>query len=199
MAAKHFRYYDDWKSEPLTCPSCGWTCTFEEGSVEHYDELMDSSCPVCPSLDAAMLAIVTYPTMDETAANRDKLSEGEKQNYQTRREFLARLDAQQLCDPKQLCDLEGDRLELSWNFVTNENGEHRNVIRWGDKVVWDEPATWEAYDRFEQVATILKAKYGRRLVDLEPTEASLLYLLGDSFSASAKIAQVRLRIRNNKL
>jgi hypothetical protein len=46
--AKQFAYYDDWKSEPLECPKCGWKGTFEEGGVEAHRELMDSSCPRCP-------------------------------------------------------------------------------------------------------------------------------------------------------
>jgi hypothetical protein len=61
MAARHFEYSDDWKTAELTCPECGWKGTFDEGSVEHHAELMDSSCPRCPLLEAPMLAIVNYP------------------------------------------------------------------------------------------------------------------------------------------
>ena len=72
MSARHFDYYSNWKTEVLTCPKCGWTGTFEQGSVEYYEELMDCSCPVCSWPEAPMLAIVSYPTMEETEANRDK-------------------------------------------------------------------------------------------------------------------------------
>ena len=41
--AKHFKYYDDWKSFILECPNCGWSGTFEQGAVEYYNELMDCS------------------------------------------------------------------------------------------------------------------------------------------------------------
>ena len=86
MAARHFGFYDDWKNELLTCPTCGWVGNFEQGSVEYHDELMDSSCPACPYPDAPMLAIVTFPTMEETAANCDKLTEKQKQEFRSRRE-----------------------------------------------------------------------------------------------------------------
>jgi hypothetical protein len=41
------------------------------------------------------------------------------------------------------------------------------------------------------VAAILKEKYGARLLDLRPTERSLLYLWGDKLGAPAKIAEFR--------
>ena len=73
-----FRYYDDWRSAVLTCPRCGWTGTFEHGSVEHYSELFDCSCPSCPWLDSPMLAIVSYPTAAEEEQNRENLRDGER-------------------------------------------------------------------------------------------------------------------------
>ena len=78
MAAKHFSYYDDWKNEILICPNCGWSGTFMQGSVELYSELMDSSCPVCEYLESPMLAITSFPTLEEMEANFDRLSEEEK-------------------------------------------------------------------------------------------------------------------------
>ena len=56
--------YDDphLKTEILTCPQCGWRGTFDEGDIEFYEALMDSSCPKCESLEAPVLAIVSYQT-----------------------------------------------------------------------------------------------------------------------------------------
>jgi len=62
MSAKQFRYYDNWKTEVLTCPKCGWSGTFDQGSVDYHDEVMDSSCPVCPWPNDPMLAIVSGST-----------------------------------------------------------------------------------------------------------------------------------------
>jgi hypothetical protein len=71
MSARHFdHYFDDlWKTEVLECPKCHWLGTFEQGTVEYFDQLMDCHCPRCSSLEAPMLAIVSYPTLEELRAN----------------------------------------------------------------------------------------------------------------------------------
>lgn len=53
----HFRYNDDWETALLECPACGWRGAFKEGSVGHYADLMDCSCPMCPG--ERRLAIVS--------------------------------------------------------------------------------------------------------------------------------------------
>ena len=60
-----YNYNDDWKNEILKCPKCGWEGTFEQGSVEHHQDLMDCSCPDCDYLETPMLAIVSYPTSEQ--------------------------------------------------------------------------------------------------------------------------------------
>ena len=72
--ARHFGYYDDWKSAVLKCAQCGWTGTFQQGSVAHFEELIDASCPVCDT----MLAIVSYPTTKESEKNWDQLTGEQK-------------------------------------------------------------------------------------------------------------------------
>ena len=87
MPARHFAYYSEWESEILTCPNCGWRGTFIDGDTEHYEQLMDTSCPQCD--DAPMLAIVSYPTREETRANLDKLSPEEQQRFMGLSEITA--------------------------------------------------------------------------------------------------------------
>jgi len=82
---KRFKYFDNWKTEILTCPKCGWKGIFEEGEVEYHGVLMDSSCPDCDWLSSPMLAIVRYPSMQETEANWDKLNDDEKQELLAKR------------------------------------------------------------------------------------------------------------------
>jgi len=77
---KRFKYFDNWKTEILTCPKCGWEGTFEEGEREYHGVLMDSSCPHCDWFSSPMLAIVRYPSMQEAEDNWDKLSDEEKQD-----------------------------------------------------------------------------------------------------------------------
>lgn len=52
-------------------------------------------------------------------------------------------------------------------------------------------AVYEGYERFEEVAHILKERYGAALRDLVPTAASATYLYGDSLKASDRIARFR--------
>jgi hypothetical protein len=66
---KHFNYYDDWRSAELECPKCHWKGKFGEGSVEHYSELQDCSCPRCDFDASPTLAKVSYPTLDEMLAS----------------------------------------------------------------------------------------------------------------------------------
>lgn len=113
---RHFGYYEDWKSAVLECPNCGWKGTFEQGAVEYYSELMDCSCPACDSRSAPMLAIVSYPTVEESKANWDKLSASEKEEVNARTRFQSKCEASRLESAAQLPDLEGSSLTLTWDF-----------------------------------------------------------------------------------
>jgi len=175
----HFAWYDDWKTPVLTCPRCGWQGTFNEGAVEEHDQLMDSSCPKCWKL----VAIVLYPTIAESRANWDKLSDVEKQ-------WVDGLDA-----AKQAFDA----AKLLWDFETDNQGNSLTVIRRCDDIeidrtIWREMAVFEGYKRFERVAAILKDKYGSRLKELAPTPRSTLYLYGDSLTASDIVKRMREKL-----
>ncbi len=65
--------YDDpnWKTELLTCPQCGWQGTFNDGDIEFHEAIMDSSCPKCESLDAPVLAIVSYQTTSKESPTKN--------------------------------------------------------------------------------------------------------------------------------
>ena len=69
--SRHFSYYDEWQSVELECPTCHWRGKFKDGSVGYYAELMDSSCPKCGFFDAPILAIVSYPTLEEMGSSGD--------------------------------------------------------------------------------------------------------------------------------
>lgn len=200
MTAKQFTFYDDWKNEVLTCPNCGWSGTFEHGAVDYSRELMDSSCPECKYLNAPMLAIVSFPTLEETEANFDRLSENEKAELARRKQFISEFESRCLKSPDQLPDLLGAKIILSWDFVENEKPEgcKTTIIRHDEHVVWSEPALWEGYGRFRDVARILMKKYGKRLGDVIPTAASQMYLYGDSSSASGQVERARAEIESER-
>ncbi len=194
MSAKNFGYYDDWKTDILTCPKCGWSGTFEQGDVEYHSELMDSSCPVCQWPDAPMLAIVSYPTIEEDEAHFDKLSDKEKATLAERKRFIAEANKTSLKSPDELPDLSASEIVLSWDFREDEEGKKWTDICFGRQVLWSELAVYEGAERFEEVIGILKQKYGSRLLDVVPTDASIIYLYGDDLSAIPLIDHLRANL-----
>jgi len=194
--AKHFGYYDDWKSAALECPRCGWKGTFDQGSVEYYKELMDSSCPRCDCHDAPILAIVSYPTTEESRANWGKLSDEERRGVEERERFLANFAARKLRDPSQLPDIESPSFILHWDLFDAEP-DCETLIKHGETVIFREPAIYEGYERFIDVAKILRARYGSALCDLVPTDRSETYLYGDRLSSPETVAEARRKIFSN--
>lgn len=190
---KHFNYYDDWKSAVLECPRCHWSGKFTDGSVGYYRALMDSSCPKCDFAHAPMLATVNYPTLEEMRTSGDPsaiLQAGMME--QIRKVF----EAQKLKSSDQLPDLDVPSFELVWDFI-EVHDEHRTVLRYGDRVLFWEPAVWEGYQRFEEVCKIVRDKYGSKVTDLVPTRASELYLWGDVISAPDYVTKVRREVFGN--
>lgn len=186
MSAKHFGYYDTWKTEKLTCPKCGWSGTFEQGSVEHHHELMDSSCPVCDWSEAPMLAIVSFPNVQETEAHLNALSESEQGSLPIKLKSLA-----------DLPDLSSSPIVLKWHLEEDQVGDHWTVISHEGKLIWSEPAVWEGYERFVEIVAILKRKYGERLVDVVPTNVSERYLFGDNVISSDVVERTRASLRDH--
>jgi hypothetical protein len=91
-----------------------------------------------------------------------------------------------LYSPRQLPDLDGESMALTWD----QDGAD-SIVRYGQLTVWREQSGWEVYDRFEEIALILKQKYGSRLVDLVPTPNSRYALLGDSSAAIFHVDSAR--------
>jgi len=193
MSARRFNYFDSWKSEILECPKCHWRGTFEQASVEYYDELMDCHCPNCHIFDAPMLAIVSYPTLEQLRANQDKPGI---------REYVERIDAgldkfarEKLRGPEQLPEISDESFTLMWDFEDHGLDDKRTFIKQEDAIIFSEPARWQAYEPFAEVTEILKAKYGHRLKDLVPTPSSEDWLYGDKLSAADYVDSVRYNIR----
>ena len=97
-----------------------------------------------------------------------------------------------LYSPRQLPDLEGDSLTLTWDQI-----EADSIITHGDQIVWRERTGWEVYDRFEAITEILRYKYGRRLVDVVPTERRLYALYGDTTRAWFHVDAARQSLKED--
>jgi hypothetical protein len=82
-----------------------------------------------------MLAIVPYPTLEESAQNWDKLTDKEKQEVTARKNWLARYEAASLKSVGQLPELEGDELSLEWGMIEAKSGQKVTLIRHGAREV----------------------------------------------------------------
>ena len=148
--------------------------------------------PRCAWPDAPMLAIVSYPTLEESEAHIDSLTESEKASLARRKQFLGRFEGGKLKSPSDLPDGQLPRIVLSWDF---DEDKQATVIKHEDRIIWSEAAVWEGAERFVEVVGILKEKYGRRLYDVVPTDASGLYLYADRLSSIGAVERTRANIR----
>lgn len=109
-----------------------------------------------------------------------------------RRTRNGEIQAFPLYSPHQLPDLDGEEMVFTWD----QDGAD-SIIRYGEVIVWRERTGWEVYDRFTDIAQILKHKYGSRLIDLVPTPNSRYALLGDSSAATFHVDSAREALRRD--
>ena len=184
--AEHVGYWAYDRDAPLAC-GCGWSGAGADNE-EHSRELLDVRCPACGTI----LLIVPYPTIEETraaAAAGNARAQADLPTVAAREARLARAERLALADPSQLPDLPGESIRIAWDFEAGD-GEHWTVLRHDGREIWRELAYYEGYKRFEAVLVILRERYGSRLVELSPTDASSLYLYGDSISASETVRRL---------
>lgn len=69
------QYYDDWREKRYKCSRCGWIGTGHKlAQGESFDALFELNCPVC----AKRVTTVSYPTIEQSRENWDKLSDADK-------------------------------------------------------------------------------------------------------------------------
>lgn len=177
-------FYEKWLEKEYVCGECAWHGTAKDTARGRmYREMfLDLCCPEC----SGFLDLIIFPAEKGCGSSREgmteeqlkALDEAEEQEKLYREQCLRSVD--QL--PEQP---EGD-LFLVWD---QEGGETQ--VRNGDIVIWSEPVAYEAFDRYERIALLLKEKYGERVKDLAPTDRSKLFLYGDYEPALAYLGKVR--------
>ncbi len=186
-------YYDNWRTDQYDCQSCKWRGTGGELSqgelAQTYFELL---CPVCEEY----VTLVMLPTLEESRANWDRLPEDERKHVEAIERRQTNFMARKLSEKSQLPDIETPSFVLHWDFVKT-GVDCETLIKHGDTIIFREPAFYEGYERFIEVAEILRARYGSALRDLIPTVNSGTYLDGDRLSASNIVDDARKRIFSN--
>ena len=174
-----------YKDLQYRCKHCAWQGMGGELEYgEEFDQLVELDCPVCQT----KVSFVMYPTLAESRDNWAHLSDSEKAQVEQIENAQARFNALCLKSPEQLPRIDQLFFRLTWDF---ENDEDMTLLKYEDAVIYREPAVYEGFERFEEVARILKLRYGNALKDLVPSPASETYLYGDSLTASDRINNFR--------
>lgn len=181
-------FYGTWKEDTYVCDKCGWKGTGEDCTQgEMFNDLYEIDCPSC----GKRVDVVLYPTIEESRANWEKVSDADKAMIEAREQFIKEAESRCLASPEELPEVEGDELIFVWDQLREENDVGDTLITHGKQIIWREPSFYEGYDRFKEVAEILKKKYGDRFIDLIPAERSGNYLYGDRISAPQIIEEHR--------
>jgi hypothetical protein len=154
---------------------------------EIWGEGEELNCPEC----YASIDFLEFPTIEESRANWDKLSEPERKKIEHTEARLAKFETMKLSRETILPDIREKEFVLSWDFDKKDNGSPETVIKYGSIILHREPAFYEGQWRFTEIAEILKARYGHALRDLVPTEASKLFLYGDTLSTVNAVEKTR--------
>jgi hypothetical protein len=186
-------YYDNWRTDQYDCESCKWRGTGEALSQgELSSDYFELLCPECDEY----VTLIMLPTLEESRANWDRLPENERKHVEAIERFQADVAAHKLTEESQLPDIEAPSFILHWDFIYAEP-HCETLIKHGDTIIFREPAFYEGYERFIQVAEILRARYGSALRDLIPMNDDSTYLYGDSLSAWNTVDEARKRIFSN--
>lgn len=186
------KYYDDWRTKEYVCPACKWRgfgLSLKQGERTNYNFELD--CPACKG----RMDLIRFPTIDEIKENPDKATPALIRKIESVDERRKLFERAKLIAPEQLPDINLESFVLAWDFECDKDYSNwRTIIRLGDRIIFEEPAWYEGYERFGEVAKILRARYGRAIKDLVPTTKSLLQLLGDSWVADGSVLHDRRTI-----
>ena len=183
-------YYDNWRDQEFDCHKCKWHGPGSALVLGDYNwESAERLCPVCEEL----ITVVLHPTIEESRANWDKVSEWDRKLIEAAERRQINFARGKLREPSQLPDIPEDSFILHWDFA-HDGSSGETLIKHGDNIIFAEPGFYEGYERFIEVAQILRTRYGAALRDLIPTNAGALYLYGDNSGSPAIIAAARERI-----
>lgn len=184
------KYYDNWREEEFDCPKCKWHGPGSALVLGDYTwESAERLCPVCEEC----ITVVLHPTIEESRANWDKVSEWDRKNIERAEARQVEFARRKLREPSQLPEIADPSFVLHWDF-SDDGSRRETLIKRGDNVIFSEPALYEGYERFVEVAELLCSRYGAALRDLIPTKVSELYLYGDASDSDRTVAAARERI-----
>lgn len=185
------KYYGNWRTETFDCPECKWSGLGSELKYgEWWGDGTDLNCPRC----YVQLSYLEFPTIAESRANWDKLTPAQREKIERIERYQAKFEAQKLKKETVLPDIQANSFVLSWDIDHSDETGPETLIKFNDVVLFREPAFYEGYWRFIEVAELLKARYGAALCDLIPTEVSGTFLYGDFLHTVDKVKNAREKL-----
>jgi hypothetical protein len=177
-------FTEEWMKKEYTCSGCSWSGTGGESTrgLLFREKFIELTCPTC----SEFLDVLILPAEKGCAHSLEGLSEEQLKAKAEEKEQERQYREKCLSVADQLPNLPDGEITLSWDMEQDQT-----QIRNGEAVIWSEPAVYEGFDRFEQIALILKEKYGNRLKDLVPTDRSKLFLYGDYEPSLAFLIKLR--------
>jgi hypothetical protein len=177
-------YYEEWTEKEYACPGCSWSGTGSETArgILYRGVFLELTCPSC----STFLDVLILPADKGCAHSMEGLTEEQLKAKTEADEQERQYRKKCLSSAEQLPNLPDNDFTLNWDMEQDET-----LIRNGETVLWREPAVYEGFGRYEQIALILKEKYGSRLKDLAPTDRSMLFLYGDYEPSLAFIRKLR--------
>lgn len=183
-------WYDNYDGVEIPCRHCRRPVLLRKGGGA-WDSLQCDyvvhSCPACGS----SAAHVYFPHQAEAIAAGDKSI---VHTFERRKARNIEFQRHCLKGPEQLPNIEAGQFTLDWDTIEQEGKESWTVIRLNREEIFREFAFWENGERYGQVASILKAKYGDRLKDLVPTYAGWRWLGGDSLYSLRAAQEARKNV-----
>jgi len=152
--------YYKYKTETYECDKCLWKGQGERLTMgDAFNELFEIHCPNCGN----KLGYILYPTFDEVL---EFGSEDEKKQVRERIAYADKLEKSELKSVSQLPEIDK---EGEIKFYLKEKKFKRKdhlVVYADDKEIWRELMFFEYYERYIEIAKILKQKYDSRMTDL---------------------------------
>ncbi len=182
----YYKSHEDWQTAQLLCPRCQWHGEGRTASLNMANwEVTEVNCPTC----GEGLTLISHSTIEEMRADWDKLTPTQQRDLEDLERRHAARQRLKLKSADQLPEIRQPSFSLTWDHQDDET-----LIKHGNQVIWAEPAYYECYERFIQVAEILRQRYGTAIRDLVPTERSSTYLYGDRLSSPGIVQAARDRI-----
>lgn len=181
-----FSTYDCWEGSEAQCSECGWRGQLGNDRVHLENDYVEILCGNCSN----PVAYVRFPSKAEAVAAQDEIT---VMMFEVMEAHASKFQRYCLKSPDQLPEIEDNEIYIVWDTVerSKENPDSYTCFKHNDTILFKEPAVFEYGERYREVATIFREKYGSRLIDIVPTWGGWLYLGGDTYFSLRKAESAR--------